>query len=117
MVVASLKPMLFAAVHLYTDALSPLISSVKLRMLDVEIAELFPSLVHVMFGSGLPVALQNNITLLPSTTCWGVGAETISGGSTNSNHRTISNKIYDTSFYRKRIHLTALAMHKLKSFL
>ena len=67
-VVASADPYSFVAVHLYTDPSSSLISFVRLRVSDVDSLLLFPCLVHVMLGCGLPVALQNRRAPLPSTT-------------------------------------------------
>ena len=54
------------------------------------------------------MALQSSTALLPSTTCWGVGTETISGGSANKNHRHLGKEYMFTSLYSKRAHITAL---------
>ena len=78
---ASPDPRLFCTLHLYTAPSSPLISVVSLRVSDVVITVLFPCLVHVMVGCGLPVALQNRRTPLPSITFWADGAVSIAGGS------------------------------------
>ena len=67
-VVASTDPTLFVTVHLYTDPSSSLISFVRLRLSEVDSLLLFPCLVHVMLGCGLPVALQNRMAPLPSST-------------------------------------------------
>ena len=67
--VASSDPRLFCTLHLYTAPLSPLVRFVKVRVSDEESAMLFPCLVQVMLGCGLPVALQNRVTTFPSTIC------------------------------------------------
>ena len=66
--VASADPTSFITVHLYTDPSSSLISFVRLRVSDVDSLLLFPCLVHVMLGCGLPLALQNRMAPLPSIT-------------------------------------------------
>ena len=67
-IIASVDPTSFVTVHLYTDPSSSLISFVRLRVSDVDSLLLFPCLVHVMLGCGLPEALQNRMAPLPSIT-------------------------------------------------
>ena len=55
-------------VHSKTDPSSSLVSFDKVRVSDVDSSLLFPCLVQVMLGFGFPVALQNRINPLPSTT-------------------------------------------------
>ena len=62
-------PRLFFTLHLYTAPLSPLIRFDRVRFSDEERTVLLPCLVQVMLGGGLPVALQNRVTPLLSTTC------------------------------------------------
>ena len=81
MAVASSDPTLFCTLHLYTAPFSPLIRFVRVRILDEESAALLPCLVQAMLGGGLPVALQNRVTSLPSTVCLDDGAESTSAGS------------------------------------
>ena len=67
-VIASADPSSFITVHLYTDPSSFLISFVRLRVSDVDSLLLFPCLVHIMLGCGLPVALQKRMAPVPSIT-------------------------------------------------
>ena len=87
-VVASPGPATFSALHVYTAPLSPLIRFVRLSVLVVESTLLFPFLVQVMLGVGLPVALQNRVVPFPSFTGSGDGAVTI-GGSMKENQTYI----------------------------
>ena len=66
---ASSDPRLFCTLHLYTDPLSSLVRFVRVRVSDEERTVLFPCLVQLMLGGGLPVALPNRVTSLLSTTC------------------------------------------------
>ena len=66
--VASSDPRLFCTLHLYTAPLSSLVRFVRVRVSDEGNTVLLPCLVQVMFGRGLPVALQNRVTPLLSTT-------------------------------------------------
>ena len=65
---ASADPRLFCTLHLYTAPLSPLVRFVKVRVSDEDSTVLFPCLVQAVLGGGLPVALQERVTVLPSTT-------------------------------------------------
>ena len=56
---------------------------------------LLPCLVHVMFGCGLPVALQNRLAPFPSsTTCRGSGAVMITAESASFKQIEVMNKEY-----------------------
>ena len=76
---ASSNPRLLFTLQMYTVPLSSLLRFVSSRVSDVDRTLLSPSLVHVMSGCGLPVALQNKFKLLPSTTFSSDGAESIFG--------------------------------------
>ena len=65
---ASSDPRLFCTLHLYTAPLSSLVRFVKVRVSDEESTVSLPCLVQAMLGGGLPVALQNRVVPLPSTT-------------------------------------------------
>ena len=62
------NPRLLFALQLYTAPLSSLLRFASCRVSDVDSTLLYPSFVHVMSGCGLPVALQNRVKLIPSTT-------------------------------------------------
>ena len=53
---------------MYTVPLSSLVRFVRVRVSDEESTVLFPCLVQAMLGCGLPVALQNRVAPLLSTT-------------------------------------------------
>lgn len=61
-----MNPRLLIALQLYTAPLSSPVRFVRCRVSDVDSTLLYPSFVHMMFGSGLPLALQNTVKLLPS---------------------------------------------------
>ena len=81
MTVDSSDPRLFCTLHLYTASLSPLLMFVRVSVSDVDSTLLLPCLVQVMFGCGLPVALQNRVAPFPSITDWDTGVVMITGGS------------------------------------
>ena len=67
--------------HLYSVPLSDLVRLPSFNSSEEDKVMFLPPLDHVTFGLGLPVALQNNTALIPSTTILFVGATAISGAS------------------------------------
>lgn len=52
------------------------------------LATVFPSLVHVIFGVGFPMALQWNVAVAPSMMVWSIGS-VVSVGETADNRLVI----------------------------
>ena len=100
MALLSTDPRIFSTLHLYTAPLSPLIRFDRVRVSDEESTVLLPCLVHVMFGCGLLVALQNRVTPLSSTTCSVSGALTISAESASFKQSEEINKEYNITISR-----------------
>ena len=76
------NPRLLFALQLNTTPLTSLLRFARCRVSDVDSTLSYPSIVHVMSGCGLPVALQNRVKLIPSTTTLFDGAVTITGETT-----------------------------------
>lgn len=72
-------------VHLYSAPQSTLLKFLKCSISEDDKVWFSPALVHVTFGLGLPVALQNRTAMLPSMIVVLEGVTKISGASTIEN--------------------------------
>ena len=76
--------------HLYSAPSSTLVKLSKPSISEEDRVVFLPAFVHVTFGFGLPVALQNRMTLLPSMIAVLEGAITITGASSKENTKLVS---------------------------
>ena len=85
--VASVDPTSLVTVHLYWFPFCALVTFPKNKTSDKDSTRplVSPTLIHVMFGCGLPVTLQTIVTLWPSITVPSDGPVIISGLSLKGN--------------------------------